>query len=133
MKLTMRSEYSLLALIYIARHGDEDYVRVDDVCAYYEIPKRYLENLLMALKSSGYLKAKRGVAGGYRLARAASAITVGEVIRLMDGALAPTESVSVYFYAETPLEKEAKAIELLRNIRDYIAELLEKTTLADLL
>lgn len=132
MKLTMRSEYSLLAMIYIARAGETEYVRVDDICACYDIPKRYLENLLMALKSNGYLKAKRGVSGGYRLARPATAIAVAEIIRLMDGALAPTESVSVYFYAETPLQKEAKAIELLRDIRDYIANRLEGTTIADL-
>lgn len=133
MKLTTKSEYSLLALIYLARLSERDYARGDDIADHYGIPRRYLENLLMVLKSRGYIAARRGVSGGYRLAKPASRITIAEVIRLLDGALAPTESVSVYFYSETPLQKEGKAIGLLRNVRDYIANLLENTTLEDLI
>jgi Rrf2 family protein len=132
MKLTTKSEYSLLALIFIVRHRNEPFVKIDDICAAYGIPKRYLENLLSVLKANGYIRAKRGAAGGYQLVRDAKSISAAEIIRLMDGALAPTESVSVYFYAETPLQKEQKAIALLRKIRDYIADVLENTSLADL-
>ena len=66
------------------------------------------------------------------LARPAAEITLAEIIRLMDGALAPTESVSKYFFSDTPLAKEKKIIAVLAEIRDYIAARLERLTLADL-
>ncbi len=133
MKLTTKSEYTLLALIYMARRNGKSYVKIENICDAYGIPKKYLENLFSILRANRYVKTKRGASGGYLLARSPRSITVAEIIRLMDGALAPTESVSVYFYAETPLEKEKKVIELLRVIRDYIADVLERTSLNDLI
>ncbi len=132
MKLTTKSEYSLLGLIYIARHGKQGFIKVDDICAYYDIPKKYLEQLLLALKQSQYLTARRGSAGGYKLAVPAHRIRVAEIIRLMDGPLAPIESVSKYFFSPTPLDKEKKIIAAFRDIRDYISNKLEKLRLSDL-
>ena len=66
------------------------------------------------------------------MARPADEITVAEIARLMDGALAPTESVSRYFYAPTPLEREEKVVKVLKEIRDYIANKLESLTISDL-
>ena len=131
MKLTTKSEYSLLALIYITRRKN-GYLKIDDICSYYDIPKKYLEHLLVILKQNRILKAKRGAGGGYKLAKSPDEITVAEIIRIMDGALAPTESVSQYFYASTPLEKEEKILGILKNIRDYVSQVLETTTLSDL-
>jgi Rrf2 family protein len=74
-----------------------------------------------------------GQHGGYRLARPARQISIAEVIRLFEGALAPTESVSKYFYESTPIEKERKLLKLFKGIRDYVSERLEHTTLADVL
>jgi len=133
MKLTTKSEYSILALIYIARKQKNDYVKIDDICTKYDIPKKYLEQLLIILKQNRFLKARRGPTGGYKLARPPENINLAEIIRLMDGALAATESVSKYFYSETPLSKEKKVIKIFHEIRDYIATLLEKTTLKELL
>ena len=99
MKLTTKSEYSLLALIYIARHEKEGFIKIEDICSKYNIPKKYLEQLFLILKLNRYLKAKRGASGGYKLALPASKIRIAEIIRLMDGALAPTESVSIYFFS----------------------------------
>ncbi len=132
MRLTTKSEYSLLALIYIARHGKKGYVRVEDICSEYGISKKYLEHLLMILRQSRYLKTKRGAGGGYALAQPASRISVAQVIRLMDGALAPTESVSMYFYSETPLMREKKVMAVFKDIRDYAAKKLEKMKLSHL-
>jgi len=132
MKLTTKSEYSVLAIIYLARHSDEPFVKMEEICAAYDIPKKYLEQLFFILKQSGYIKAKRGAEGGYRLAKPADRISLAEIIRLMDGALAPTESVSHFFFSHTPLEKEQKVIGLLAGIRDYVSEKLERTTIAEL-
>jgi len=132
MKLTTKSEYLLLALIYIARHGKKGYINVEEICSKYNIPKKYLEYLLSILRQSRYIKTKRGAGGGYRLAMPAEKISVAQIIRLMDGALAPTESVSMYFFSHTPLEKEKKVLKVLKEIRDYVSSKLENLKLSDL-
>ena len=84
------------------------------------------------MKQSGFVRARRGSSGGYTLACPAKRISLAAVVRLMDGALAPTESVSKYFFAHTPLEKEKKVLRAFKDIRDYIARKMEKLTIADL-
>ena len=133
MKLTTKSEYSLLAMIFIARNQNKGLVSLEDICSFYDLPKKYLEHLIIVLKQSRYLKAKRGSRGGYKLAKPTKDISIAEIIRLMDGALAPTESVSTFFYSQTPLEKEQNVLKIFRDIRDYISNILENTTLQDLL
>jgi Rrf2 family cysteine metabolism transcriptional repressor len=133
MKLTTKSEYSLLALIHIARHGQRGYVRIEDICKAYGLPKKYLEQLLVILKQNRYIKTRRGAGGGYGLGKPASKISIAQIIRLMDGALAPTESVSMYFFSETPLMKEKKIVAVLKDIRDYASRRLEKLKLSDLI
>ena len=133
MKLTTKSEYSILSLIYIARSQNKNFIKIDDICSYYKIPKKYLEQLLIILKQNRYIKAKRGVGGGYRLNKIPQEISIAEIVRLMDGALAPTESVSTYFYSTTPLSKEEKVLKIFKKIRDFIADTLENSTLKDLL
>jgi Rrf2 family cysteine metabolism transcriptional repressor len=132
MKLTTKSEYSILALIHLARQGADTLAKMEEICSAYDIPKKYLEQLFFILKRSGYIKAKRGAEGGYCLAKPAEQITLAEIIRAMDGALAPTESVSEYFFSHTPLEKEPKVLGVLAEIRDYVSDRLEATTLAQL-
>lgn len=133
MKLTTKSEYSILALIHLARHEKDGYVKVEDICAKYDMPKKYLEQLLIVLKNNHFIRTKRGKAGGICLARPASRIKIADVIRLMDGALAPVESVSTYFYSHSPLEKEKKVLNVFREIRDYIAAKMEKLRLSELI
>ncbi len=132
MKLTTKSEYSLLALIYLARNRKQGYVKVEDICSEYGISKKYLEHLLMILRQNRYVKTKRGAGGGYALAQVPSKISVAQIIRLMDGALAPTESVSMYFYSDTPLMGEKKVMAVFKDIRDYAARKLEKLKLSNL-
>ena len=132
MKLTTKTEYLLLALIYIARHEKDNFIKIEDICKVYDIPKKYLEQLFSTLKQNRYIKTKRGASGGYKLAKPASKISVAEIARLMDGALAPSESVSKYFYSQTPLEKEKKIMKVLKEIRDYVSNKLEKLKLSDL-
>ena len=132
MRLTTKSEYLLLALIYIARHEKDEYIKIEDICAQYDISKKYLEQLFLTLKQARYVKTKRGARGGYRLSKPAGRISVAEIARLMDGALAPSESVSKYFYAHTPLEKEKKILRVLKEIRDYVSDRLENLKLSDL-
>jgi Rrf2 family cysteine metabolism transcriptional repressor len=131
MKLTTRSEYALLALTYLARHSNEGYISIDTVAKAQEIPPKFLEQLMLAMKRAHLLRSVKGQRGGYTLAKAANEITLAEVIRLFDGALAPTESVSENFYEPTPIEKEKNLVKVFKDIRNYVSTKLEKTTIAD--
>jgi len=133
MRLTTKSEYSILALIHIARCGRHDFVKIDSIVEKYSVPKKYLEHLLVILKQNHFLKARRGAGGGYKLALAPSKISIAQIIRLMDGALAPTESVSIYFFSHTPLEKEKRIMNVFKEIRNYVSRRLEKLKLSDLI
>jgi Rrf2 family protein len=133
MKLTSRDEYALLALVYLARHDDDGYVSAETIAQAQNIPLKFLEQILFALKRAKYLRSSKGQHGGYHLARPAEKITLAEVIRLFDGALAPTESVSKYFYESTPIEKEKSLLKVFKVIRDYVSEKLEHTTIADVM
>ncbi len=133
MKLTTKSEYSILALIYMARNEENGFIKIEEICSKCDIPKKYLELLFSILRQNHYIKTKRGASGGYKLAKPGSRISIAEIIRLMDGALAPTESVSVYFFSHTPLSKEKQLSRILKEIRDYTANRLESLKLSDLI
>jgi len=132
MKLTTKSEYSILALVYMARKEKAGFIKIEEICSKCDISKKYLELLFSILRQNRYIKTRRGTSGGYKLAKPPSQINVAEIIRLMDGALAATDSVSKYFYSDTPLAKEQKIIDVFKEIRDYISKKLEALTLADL-
>lgn len=132
MKLTSRSEYALLALIYLSRQTGREFVSVETIASAQKIPAKFLEQILLTLKRARFLSSSKGQQGGFKLARLPKSISLAEIIRLFDGALAPTESVSKYFYEPTPIEKEKGLIRVFSEIRDYVSEKLEKTTLEDL-
>ncbi len=131
MKLTTRSEYGLLALVYLARRRGEGFVSVETIATAQEIPPKFLEQIMLALKRARYVRSQKGQHGGYSLAKPPDEISLAEVIRLFDGALAPTESVSQYFYESTPIEREAGLVRILTEVRDWVSQKLESTTIAD--
>ncbi len=133
MKLTSRSEYALLALVYLSRSNTEVYVSAETIAQAQGIPLKFLEQILLALKRARYLRSSKGQHGGYCLAKPPETIPLAEIIRLFEGALAPTESASHYFYESTPIEKEDRLLGVFKDIRDYISRKLEVTTLADVI
>jgi Rrf2 family protein len=131
MKLTTQSEYAILALIHLARSNREEWISVKDIAGAQVIPPKFLEQILLRLKRAKYLHSLRGQGGGYRLRKPASEITLAEIVRQFDGPLAPVDSASTYFYGPSPIEKEKKVLNLLKDIRDYIASKMENTSIAD--
>lgn len=131
MKLTSQSEYALLALVFLARHAEQGVVPAEKISRAQDIPLKFLEQILIALRRAGLVKSTKGMRGGYRLGKSADTISLAEVIRLFEGALAPTMSASVHFYESTPVEREAALLEVFCEIRDVVAQRLESTTLAD--
>lgn len=134
MKLSTRSEYALISLIELAKHYPEDkYCRLDDINADLHISKKYLEGIFYTLKSKNIITTKRGFAGGYKLAKSPSQISIAEIVRALDGALAPSTSVSEYFYQTSPMSQNDSLIKFFKSIRDSISERMEKTMLSDFL
>ncbi len=88
---------------------------------------------MLSLKRAHFLRSGKGQRGGYSLAKDPKQISLAEVIRLFDGALAPTESVSENFYESTPIEKEKSLTAVFKDIRDYVSQKLETTTIADVI
>lgn len=133
MKLTRKSEYALMMLLYLARQREEEYISLAKIAKKEKIPIKYLEHLASAMCRGGFITSSKGNKGGYKLSKKAEEISVAEIIRFFDGALAPVDSVSKYFYKSTPIEKEKKVLALLKDIRNFIAKKLEETTLNDLI
>jgi Rrf2 family cysteine metabolism transcriptional repressor len=133
MKLTTKSEYACLALLELAEHYDKGMMKTEDIARRRSIPKKYLEHILLVLNKAGYVKSRRGADGGYGLSKDPTHISVAEIIRLMDGPLAPVESVSKYYYHKTPIEQSRALVRLMKDIRDYTARALENMTFAELM
>src|SRR5580765_1993192 len=134
MKLSLRGEYALRALVVLGVHYHQPVVRIQTISEQQNIPKRFLEQILNDLKSAGVVESKRGIAGGYRLSRPPEKVTLAQIIRHMEGALAPVSCVSERFYAKCTCPDEAKCgiRSVMKEVRDAIAKILENFTVADL-
>jgi Rrf2 family cysteine metabolism transcriptional repressor len=126
MKLSTRGEYATRAMLELSLHAEEGPLHIRDISAAQDIPPRFLEQILLHLKRNGYLRSKKGPNGGYCLARPPEDITVAEVIRVMDGPLAPIDCVSVTAYEFCPREKYCGLRFLWQEVRDAVADILEK-------
>jgi len=127
MKLSLRSEYALLTLIHLARTGGT--ALQSEIATTQQIPAEPLAEILAVLKRSEYLE-QAGEC--FRLIKSPENISVAEIIRLFDGALAPLEPVSSKGYVFAPMDKEQKLAVLFDQILNQISERLEATTVAEL-
>ncbi len=133
MKLSKKSEYAFLALIELAKSYEIGFVKLDGICAEKQIPKKFLQQIMLILKGASYVQTERGQSGGYKLSKRPEDISVAEIVRLFDGPIAAVDSASIFFYDKTPLEQSEKFIAILKDIRDYTANKLENTTIKDLI
>ena len=134
MKLSVRGEYALRALLVLGFNFDQTVVRIQTISEQQNIPKRFLEQILNDLRSAGFVESRRGVAGGYRLARPPEEITLAEVIRHLEGALAPVSCVSLAFYEKCSCPDESRCAirSVMKEARDAVAAIMENVTVADL-
>ncbi len=134
MKLSKRGEYGLKAMIDLASQGEPTAVtQIKDIAARQQIPVKFLEQILLTLKNAGLLRSRAGVGGGYYLAKTPDEITLGQVVRVLDGPLAPIPCVSQMAYERCVCDDEATCgLRLaMLDVRNAIAGILDKTTLAD--
>ena len=136
MKLSTRGEYALRALLVLGQDylEDDSVVRIQQISTQQNIPKRFLEQILNDLKSARIVESKRGVAGGYRLSRPPEKITLAEVIRHVEGALAPISCVSERFYEKCSCPDEARCAirSVMKEARDAVVKIVERITVAEL-
>jgi len=136
MKLSKKSEYGLRALLELTLVHGTTTVQRHDIAARQHIPLEFLEQILLALKRAGLLSSRRGMKGGYTLIKQPRDITLGQVIRILDGPLAPIGCVSKTAYQkcnDCPYANKAQCPvqHVMGTVRDAIAGILDNYTLAD--
>ena len=134
--LSMKAKYGLLASVALAREHGKGPVLIADLAAAETIPRKFLELILLDLKRKGILESKKGRGGGYNLSRHPSLISVGEIIRSLEGpiALLPCVSQTAYKRCEECVDELTCGIRLvMKDVRDSTAAIFDGTTLEDLL
>ena len=133
MKLSKKSEYGLRALLDLAAHSDEGAVRLKDLADRNNIPIKFLEQIFLALRNAGVVRSQVGARGGYMLSRSSEEITLGEVIRTLDGTIAPVGCVSKIAYepCTCPDERACPLRAAMNQVRDAIVAVVDYTSLAD--
>ena len=134
MRLSLRGEYAVRALLVLGLNYGQPVVRIQTISDQQNIPKRFLEQILNDLKSAGIVQSKRGVAGGYRLAKRPEQITLAAVVRHIEGALAPVSCVSEKFYEKCSCPDESRCAirSVMKEVRDAIVRIAERVTVAEL-
>jgi len=133
--LSMKAKYGLRALASLAKEYGKGPLLISDISSRERIPKKFLEIILLDLKKKGFLQSKKGKGGGYYLNRVPSTISVGQLIRALDGPLALLPCVSQMAYercAECPDEETCGIRSVFKEVREATVAILEKTTLEDM-
>lgn len=132
MKISFRGDYALKAILELSLHFNKGIVRIHDIAKRQDIPLKYLEQILLALKGAGYVKSQRGAKGGYSLAKDPKDIKLGEIIRLMEGPIAPITCVSKSCYQRCSEEAICVFRPVFEHIRMTLEEVVDKTSFADM-
>ena len=132
MIVSTKGRYALRVMIDLAEHQAEKYVPLKEVAARQEISEKYLENILKVLVQNGFLEGLRGKGGGYRLCKSPDQFTAGQILRLMEGSLAPVACLEA---GSSPCDRagECRTLSLWAGLNDVINKYLDQYTLADLL
>jgi Rrf2 family protein len=134
MKLSKKGEYAVRAMLLLAVANRCGYrlVRIGEITAVENIPTPFLEQIFIRLRSAGLVRSRRGKHGGYVLAKPADNITIGEIIRLVDGPLSPISCVSrtAYQPCNCPDEATCGLRAIMLRVRDATSKILDETTLA---
>ena len=133
MKVSKRGEYGIRALCHLAQRHGAGLVQTRSVAAEEEIPAKFLEGILLSLKRAGFVTSRRGNEGGYALSRSPDEIRLGEVLRVLDGPLAPITSAAELRQLMDRNPRQVGFYSVLMDVRDAVAAIVDQTTLADVL
>ncbi len=130
MLISTKGRYALRVLIDMAEHSGNDYIKLKDIAERQEISEKYLESIVKQLVSNKILTGLRGKGGGYKLAKTPDEIVVGDVLRLMEGSLAP---VACLEDKPCPRVAECRTLEFWRGLDETIRRYADSFTVADLM
>jgi len=132
--LSQKAKYGIKALSALARAPHGTPVQISALAVDEHIPHKFLEAILLSLRNHGIVRSKKGKGGGYELLKPADQITYGEIIRILDGPLAPVPCTSVTAYvkcSDCPDEGACSVRRVMKHVRDAIAGIVDHTTIAD--
>lgn len=134
MRLSRRSEYGLRALVDLVRHQDDAPHALAALAERNRLPIKFLEQIMATLKHGGIVRTTLGAHGGYALAADPDTVSIGRVIRLLDGALAPLSCVSLRYYepCTCPDEAACPLRDVMIDVRDAMLDILDRETIAGL-
>jgi len=133
MKISQRGLYALKALTHLAEAHERGLVKIHEIALEEEIPEKFLESILVILKNARVVTSQRGRDGGYRLRRPPSEIFLGEIVRVVDGPLAPFADAVELAYRVKTEPRHAGLFDVFLEVRNASAKILDHASLADLL
>jgi Rrf2 family protein len=131
MKVSKRGQYGMRALCHLAEIYGSGVVQIREIARKESIPGKFLEGILLELKHAGIVRSRRGIDGGYELAREPKEIMLGQVMRVLDGPLAPLGSAAELKELMKSDTRQAGFYSVLIGVRDAAAAILDQTTLAE--
>lgn len=132
MRISRKGLYALEAMMTLTRNYPERTVTIHEIAVSEGIPEKFLELILLDLKNARLVESQRGAKGGYRLARKPSKIYLGEIIRLMDGPLAPLGNAASLKRLVARDKKHSSLFRIFLEVRNAASRILDQTSLADL-
>jgi len=133
MRVSKKTDYALRTMFTLVEHYHGAPIPIRELARRNDVPKRFLEQIMLQLKSQGWVDSSAGVRGGYFLARSPEKITMGEIVRFFDGILAPIDCVSVTGYQRCSQESVCRFRRVFLDARNYVAGLMDRATLADVI
>ena len=130
MRISKKTDYALRALFTLVDHYGGAPIPIRELARRNDIPKRFLEQIMLDLKAQGWVNSKAGLRGGYMLSKSPAKITMGEVVRHFDGILAPIGCVSVTAYKRCSQEPVCRFHRVFLDARNYVTGVMERATLA---
>jgi Rrf2 family protein len=130
--ISQKAKYALRALVELAREGDSLMIR--EIAARRNIPRKFLEQILLEMKRHGIVHSQRGKLGGYSLLLPPDSITFGRVLRIIDGPIAPLPCLSRIAYrrcADCQTEEDCEIRHVFAKVADSVRDILDRTTIAD--
>jgi Rrf2 family protein len=131
-RISKKTDYALRALFTLVDHFGGVPIPIRELARRNDVPKKFLEQIMLQLKAQGWVGSVAGIRGGYVLAKSPSKITMGEVVRHFDGILAPIDCVSVTGYKRCSQEPVCKFRRVFLDARNYVAGVMDKATLAEI-
>lgn len=131
MRVSTRGRYALRMMLDLALHNSGEYITLKDISARQEISVKYLEQIVSVLSKAGMLKSVRGPSGGYKLSKSPESYTVGDILRVTEGSLAPVACLDSP-RNDCPRAEACATLGFWQELYDAVCGVVDKTTLADL-